>query len=246
VSLASKHHDRAMELADEADSLRRKGQRDRSIETYRLALTEEEAIRLSGSAGAGVKTLSVLHRSAASLAIDSHQWTKARRLIDEGLAIDPPDSIRQELRELSEKATRLATAAPIVREAVRGAASFGLRNILLSEIKIKGSLRSGSDLVFHGSLEGEIDVDGELTIGEDAEVIGDIRARSVKIQGKVKGNILAKDSCHMFPTGVLTGDLTTRRLIFEEGASFVGFSSVTPFRARATLVEPAASDLVVR
>jgi len=111
VSLANKHHDRAMELADEADSLRRKGQRDQSIETYRLALTEEEeALRLSKSAGAGAKTLSVLHRSAASLAIDSHEWTKARKLIEEALAIGPPDSIRHELSELSEKVCLLYTS----------------------------------------------------------------------------------------------------------------------------------------
>ena len=48
MNAANEHHARAMELADEADSLRLRGLETQSIQVYQRALTEaEEAVWLS-------------------------------------------------------------------------------------------------------------------------------------------------------------------------------------------------------
>jgi len=48
-------------------------------------------------------TFSVLHRSAATLALDSNNTRLAEKLIAEALAADPPDEISEELRDLMEQ-----------------------------------------------------------------------------------------------------------------------------------------------
>src|SRR5258708_28183950 len=93
-----------MELADQADALKRNGLETRSMQLYQRALAEEEAaLRLSIQGGAGVKTLSVLHRSAASLAMNCRDWIKARYFIQRGIQINPPGSVRRELKDSLKK-----------------------------------------------------------------------------------------------------------------------------------------------
>jgi cytoskeletal protein CcmA (bactofilin family) len=215
-----------MELADQADSLRRLGQQERSIEIYRDALVEEEAaIHSSIEQGAGVKTLSVLHRSAASLAMDCQDWTNARKLIWRGLEIRPPESVEQEL-------LGLLTELPLSDEPTfeHEVSRDENENTLENGIEIHGTLRVANDVTFDGYLEGGIIVGGELTIGENGDVRGRIEAGSVNLFGRMHGEILVRGVCTIFSTGRLIGDLRTARLVIEEGASFVGRSEIVPMR----------------
>jgi cytoskeletal protein CcmA (bactofilin family) len=212
-----------MELADEADALRKRGQQSRSMQLYLSALAEEEeAVRLSIEGGAGVNTLSVLHRSAASLAIDCQDWEKARNLIQHGLRIDPPGSVEEELRGLLER------LSPVMRSAFdSNAAGVEANNSLQSDVEIKGSLRADSDLFFNGKLEGEIIVQGVLTVGESAYIDGEVRAQSVNLVGRIHGSVTVVKFCRIYSSAQLIGDLRATRLIIEEGATFVGGSQVS-------------------
>jgi len=101
VNAANQHHARAMELADQADALRQRGLESRSIQVYQRALTEaESAVRVSSRDGVGVRTLSVLYRSAASLAMDCHEWRRAQNLIQQGIENLPTGSVEDELMGL--------------------------------------------------------------------------------------------------------------------------------------------------
>jgi len=82
------------------------------------------------------------------------------------------------------------------------------------------------ELRIDGRVEGEIDSDGVLTIGHNAEIRGDIRAKSITVFGKVYGNITAAERCELRSPASLQGDLKTARVLVEEGASFVGNSFV--------------------
>jgi cytoskeletal protein CcmA (bactofilin family) len=233
VTAANEHHDRAMELADQADALRRSGLGTRSMQLYQRALAEEEvAVRLSIQGGAGVKTLSVLHRSAASLAMDCQDWTKARFFIESALRIPPPDSVEQELKDLLKKLPPFEESA-VTFKIIRTEGE----NTLQPDVQIKGSLRVDTDLIFNGTLEGEIIAGGELTLGKSADVHGEIRAGSVNLFGKVQGNVFVDDICKIFSSAMLIGNLRATRLVFEEGASFVGLSEVIPSRARVAQVK---------
>ena len=96
-------HDEAMEYADDAFFARRAGDDEEFVKFSRLAYEKEaEAARMIASKESE-PTRSVLHRSAATLALDCGEYREAERLIAAALAGNPPNKIADELRELFEK-----------------------------------------------------------------------------------------------------------------------------------------------
>ncbi len=104
------------------------------------------------------------------------------------------------------------------------------KNTLSSDVEIKGSIKFSNDLTIDGKVEGEILSPGVLIVGENAEVRGEIKTKSVTVHGKVQGNITVEERCELKGRAQLIGDLKAARLVIEEGATFVGKSEVTPNR----------------
>ncbi len=102
------------------------------------------------------------------------------------------------------------------------------KNILSNDVEIKGSIKFQNDLTVDGRIEGEITSSGTLTVGENAEIKGEIKTKSVVILGKVHGNVTVEDRCELKSRATLLGDLKATRLAIEDGATFVGKSEVTP------------------
>ena len=100
------------------------------------------------------------------------------------------------------------------------------KNILSSDVEIKGTLKFSNDLIIDGKIDGEVSSDGDLTIGENARIKGDIITRSVTVFGKVTGNISVSDRCELKQNAELIGDIKAGKLAIEEGATFMGSSSV--------------------
>jgi len=102
------------------------------------------------------------------------------------------------------------------------------KNHISSDTVIKGSLQFGGEMLFDGKIEGEINSDGSLTIGESAVVNGNISVNSVVVRGKVNGNITAKDKIEIKSKAELFGDLRSSKLAIEDGVTFVGRTEVNP------------------
>ncbi|GAB4168868.1 MAG: hypothetical protein Fur0032_07230 [Terrimicrobiaceae bacterium] len=117
------------------------------------------------------------------------------------------------------------------------------KNVLASDVDVKGTIRFENELIFDGKIDGEIVSDaGSLTIGKNANVKGEIRTKSVVVHGNVTGNITVGERCELKASSQLTGDLSAQRIIIEEGAMFVGKSEVTPNRQTPRQTSPAAVD----
>lgn len=109
--------------------------------------------------------------------------------------------------------------------------STSSKNILASDVEIKGTIRFESELIFDGKIEGEIVSEaGSLTLGKNANVQGEVKTKAVVLHGSVTGNITVSERAELKASSQLTGDLTAQRIIIEEGATFVGKSEVTPGR----------------
>jgi cytoskeletal protein CcmA (bactofilin family) len=103
------------------------------------------------------------------------------------------------------------------------------RNTLASDVDIKGSIKFQQDLSIDGKVEGEItSPNGILIVGQNAELRGEIKTKSVTVYGRVHGNITVDERCELKANAQLHGDLKAARLVIEEGATFVGKSEVTP------------------
>ena len=63
------------------------------------------------------------------------------------------------------------------------------KNVLSADVEIKGSIKFQNELTIDGKVEGEITSAGILTVGENAEIRGEIKTKSVTVLGKVHGNI---------------------------------------------------------
>src|ERR1700689_1971963 len=98
-----------------------------------------------------------------------------------------------------------------------GTARLGAR------LHVKGEITGREDMAVAGSVEGLIQLeDRKLTIGASAKVTADIIAREVVVYGNVKGNLRARDRIEIKKDGSVVGDLTTARIMIEDGAYFKG------------------------
>lgn len=112
------------------------------------------------------------------------------------------------------------------------------KDILSSDVEIKGSIKFKKELLIDGKVEGEINSEGVLTIGENADIRGEIKTKSIIVFGKVQGNITVNERCELKSKCTLQGDLKAARLVIEEGATFIGKSEVTSGMS----VKPAAGS----
>ncbi len=101
------------------------------------------------------------------------------------------------------------------------------KDVLSKDVEIKGSIKFQKELMIDGKVEGEINSDGVLTIGENADIRGEIKTKSITVYGKVQGNITVGERCELKSRCTLQGDLKAARLVIEEGATFIGKSEVT-------------------
>ncbi len=98
--------------------------------------------------------------------------------------------------------------------------------LLSSGVSIKGSVRFQSELLIDGEVEGTIDSPGTLTIGKQARIRGEIKVKSVVVQGTVEGNISATERCELQAGCTLHGDIEAPRLVVDENATFFGSAKV--------------------
>ena len=81
----------------------------------------------------------------------------------------------------------------------------------------------GNDLQLDTVIPGSISLNcNRLTIGETAKATADVNAREVIVYGELTGHLRAAERIEIKKHASVTGDLTTRRILIEEGAYFKG------------------------
>jgi cytoskeletal protein CcmA (bactofilin family) len=108
------------------------------------------------------------------------------------------------------------------------------RNVLSSDVEIKGNLKFTGELTFEGKLEGDVQTEGILNLGDTAQVNGNIAAQTVVVRGRVNGNINAKEKIEIKSKAELFGDIRSSKLVIEEGVTFVGKTEVNPNKVAPT------------
>ena len=99
-------------------------------------------------------------------------------------------------------------------------------NILTQGLEFNGSIKFSNDMIVDGKIDGEIISDkGKVTIAENAAIKGDVKAGEVKLYGKVEGTITS-DRCELQEKSLLKGDIKTKTLSMEEGATLQGKTSI--------------------
>ena len=105
---------------------------------------------------------------------------------------------------------------------------------LSNGVSIKGVVKFEKELTLDCEVEGRIDSQGRLTVGKQAKIKGDIKTRSVIVDGTVNGNITAGERCELRAGCSVNGDIEAPRLVVDEAASFIGSAKIATQKQPAT------------
>lgn len=123
------------------------------------------------------------------------------------------------------------SAAPVLSKDPRAPESNKTSEPFRSEVAahigksvlIKGELSGSEDLYLDGEVEGLIELrDHSLVIGPNSRIRANISAREVIVHGRVEGNVIGTERVELKQSCVLSGDITTQRVVIQDGAFFKG------------------------
>jgi cytoskeletal protein CcmA (bactofilin family) len=89
-------------------------------------------------------------------------------------------------------------------------------------IFLRGSIRGEGDLEIRGRIEGDVEVGGEVTIGEGALIKADVTGRRITVRGAVAGNLTGEDGVRLEEGARVVGDLRGASIGIAEGALLRG------------------------
>jgi cytoskeletal protein CcmA (bactofilin family) len=111
--------------------------------------------------------------------------------------------------------------------------------VLAREDTVSGKLHLKDSGQVLGNFSGQIECDGDLFIGPEADVEAEIHSVTVTIAGVVRGNIVATNRLKITSSGRLEGDASVGALVVQEGGIHRGVIRVHPEGVPAS-----AADLI--
>jgi cytoskeletal protein CcmA (bactofilin family) len=94
--------------------------------------------------------------------------------------------------------------------------------VIGEETTIKGIIHTQRSIRIEGTVEGEINSQGEVHIGEKSQVKANIVGKTVIVSGEVIGNIEAIKGLQICKTGKVYGNISGDQLHIEEGGIYKG------------------------
>src|SRR5215469_13943676 len=94
---------------------------------------------------------------------------------------------------------------------------FSINTIIGPGTSISGDIESGGFTRVDGNVLGDVKAKGRVVIGERARMKSNVNGTLVTIGGVVVGNIIASEHLIILQTGLVIGDIITRRIQADEG-----------------------------
>ena len=83
---------------------------------------------------------------------------------------------------------------------------------------VRGNLRGSGALEIRGRVEGDVEIDGDVAIGEDGGVSGSVRGAQILVAGQVAGDLTGTEAVILERGARVVGDLIAPRIGIAEGA----------------------------
>lgn len=87
---------------------------------------------------------------------------------------------------------------------------------------ITGDVKASRDIRIDGFLNGKMDVNGKVVIGNSGKIEGDVKCKNIDVSGRIEGNLIASEMVNLKSTAVILGNITTDKITVEPGAKFTG------------------------
>jgi len=96
------------------------------------------------------------------------------------------------------------------------------RNIIGKGTQVNGDMETFGNIRIEGKMIGNLKTKSKLIIGHSSEVEGNVTAQNADVEGIINGNIEVSEILCLKATAVINGDISTNKLIVEDGAVFNG------------------------
>jgi cytoskeletal protein CcmA (bactofilin family) len=99
------------------------------------------------------------------------------------------------------------------------------------DIKVSGKVAGdieGANVDLGGCIvDGDVKARGDVTIGKDSSITGNMNGQLITIDGKIKGNVEALKGAHMSSTSLIKGSISAPTLSMSAGAELQGKVNVS-------------------
>jgi cytoskeletal protein CcmA (bactofilin family) len=120
--------------------------------------------------------------------------------------------------------------------------SSGPATLISEGCKVTGTLSGQGDFMISGTVEGDCDLNGAVSITRQGVWNGSLKADSVIIAGTVEGDIEARGRVEIANSARITGTVTGEAIAVAEGAVVEGTMRTTGRSTPTGFVEKRKSD----
>jgi len=99
---------------------------------------------------------------------------------------------------------------------------FSINTIVGPGTSVSGDIESRGFTRVDGNVLGDIKASGRVVIGERARMKSNVSGTFITVGGVVFGNVLASERLIILSTGLVMGDIITRRIEADEGCLIHG------------------------
>jgi len=108
---------------------------------------------------------------------------------------------------------------------------------LASGTTINGDFKADANIRLEGTIYGTVTCAGRIVMSKSAYIKGDIFCQNIDSEGKIEGNIVAKEKVHLFSTALVEGNIKYTGLQIDGGAIFNGQAICAKSAGNASLKE---------
>ncbi len=117
----------------------------------------------------------------------------------------------------SDSDTRTRSTSSNTKSSSGGISTIGSNSVITGEIK------GNEDLLVRGSFDGTIVLDkNSVTVGRKGIIKGKVQAKTVIVEGRVDGDVIAGEKIILKDSGKVKANLVTARLVVDDGCHFQG------------------------
>lgn len=113
----------------------------------------------------------------------------------------------------------------------------GPTTYIAASTKVVGTITGQGAYVFCGTVEGDCDIDGPLTLAQGGHWKGMLKAVDVVIAGTVEGDVIAQQRVEISGSARISGSLSGNSIAVAEGAIIEGEIKVTSGATPTTFEE---------
>jgi cytoskeletal protein CcmA (bactofilin family) len=97
-----------------------------------------------------------------------------------------------------------------------------INTIIGANTDVWGTVAAGGWTRVDGSVRGDVSAAGRIVVGERGRMKSDLDGTAITIGGVVRGDVIASERVVVLSTGLVLGDVITRRIQADEGCVIHG------------------------